>query len=87
MISSVLDGFDFLTEVIVLVAMRFNLLSFAMFVCVRALCPQIIAPYVKIGLTSPVYPHFIRLGLGPKFALVSCTVCIKNLASTNKEER
>ena len=71
MISSALDGFDFLTEVIVLVAMRFNLLSFAMFVCVSALCPQIIAPYVRIGLTSPVYPHFIRLGLGPKLALVS----------------
>ena len=58
MISSALDGFDFLTEVIVLVAMRFNLLSFAMFVCVRALCPQIIAPYVNVHVHEAVsYTH------------------------------
>ena len=44
MISSALDGLDFLTEVIVLVAMQFNLLSFAIFVCVSALGPHIIAP-------------------------------------------
>ena len=76
MTSSALDGFDFLTEVVVLVAMWFSLVSFAMFACVSALCPQIIAPYVRIGINSPVKPHFIILGLGPKFALVSYTVFI-----------
>ena len=72
MISSALEGFDFLTEVIVLVAMRFNFLSFAMFVCVRALCPQIIAPYVGIGLTNPVYPHFMRLACLPITCVTGC---------------
>ena len=78
-ISSALVGLDFLTAVIVLHASLFNLRSLSCVVLLFRVCPHIIAPYVSTGDTIPVNPHFISFGFGPKFALVSCTVFIKNL--------
>ena len=70
-------GVVLVVVVIIIHAVLFRLYNCFVIDLVCLQCPQIMAPYVILGLMIPVYTHFMSFGFGPCNCLILLASCLK----------